>query len=314
MNDEAELTRLLAEVDAYMTAHDYKAALDVLHVAGRLAPDDPRVTLAQDLATLAAREESKAKRMAAQLAVDPDDVGAMIKLADALRRNGKYDEALSAVRKAVATAPEAPDTHYELGLTMHCWGKAYAEAIAHYDRALALAPGHRMALQYRAIAAREAGEPEEALATYARLEALDPSRFDQHENRAMAYLAARRWADAEADLSHALARKDGWYYRTQRGLARLEQGNLAGAVEDFDRSNEIRAADAMRWHDPEEDGDELDLSPDPEALLGRGRARAALGDVAGARADLAEAERRFGDWGKPAQAEVARGLLAGLPA
>lgn len=313
MDDEAMLTELLATVDRHMDAKEYQSALDVLHVAARLAPGDPRVELGQTLAGLAAREEAAAKRMAAQLAVDPGDVAAMIKMADSLRRNGKYDEALAVVRRAVETAPDDPTTHFELGLTVHCWGKAHAEAIGHYDRALALDPRHRKALQYRAIAAREAGDPEEALATYARLEALAPARFDQHENRAMAYLAAGRWASAEADLTHALARKDGRFYRTRRGLARLEQGNLAGAVEDFDRSIELSAADALKWHDPEEDGDLVDLNPDPEALLGRGRARIVLGDLAGARADLAEAAHRFAAGGEQDQAAAARALLAELP-
>lgn len=72
-------------------------------------------------------------------AIDPDEVNALRLLARAAQQSGNYAEAIARLERVVATAPDAPEHHYELGHCYHMMDRL-ADAAAAYRRALIRTP------------------------------------------------------------------------------------------------------------------------------------------------------------------------------
>ena len=80
-----------------------------------------------------------------------------------------------------------------------------AEALASFDRALALDPRNIQALYKRGVMLTEMGRSDEALQTYDRLLALAPNHAETLNNRGyLWWLNRQQWAPAIADLEKAL--------------------------------------------------------------------------------------------------------------
>ena len=83
--------------------------------------------------------------------------------------------------------------------------KRHADALASYNRAVALWPGHAPLLDNRGNALLALGRKLEALASFDRAIIADPAFADAHFNRANALRMLGRAADALASLDQALA-------------------------------------------------------------------------------------------------------------
>lgn len=151
-------------------------------------------------------------------------------------------------------------------------GAAYAQALADYDRAIALEPTAAIAFSKRGKAhllyMRDLRRALRDLDTAIRL---DPAQADFFVTRASIRASLAEPNKALADLDHAIALspalEKAW---TVRGLTHFNAGNTARAIADFN--------EAIR------------LAPDSEEnFLFRGAARHAAGDEDGARADQAKA-------------------------
>jgi tetratricopeptide (TPR) repeat protein len=65
-------------------------------------------------------------------AADPSDAGATIHISEILRRQGKYEEALAAIKKAAKKDPDSPEAGYNEGLLLDVLGR-YDEAAQVYE-------------------------------------------------------------------------------------------------------------------------------------------------------------------------------------
>jgi tetratricopeptide (TPR) repeat protein len=165
-------------------AHAYRSAIDA---RGRPYPE-AQIGLARALLDLKRSEEATAA-VASAISADPRNVEAHSVLGNVLRERGLYDEAAAEYRKAIAIAPtRAPEAHTGLALVLDEKGdhahaveeyrKAIAQnqdadpvlyqllgnsleqidrrkdAIAAYERFLALAPSHTLAPAVRSIVKR----------------------------------------------------------------------------------------------------------------------------------------------------------------
>jgi Flp pilus assembly protein TadD len=102
--------------------------------------------------------------------------------------------AVASFRKVVAAEPNNPDGYNMLGFSLRWMGKM-DEAFAAYDRALALDPKHRGALEYSGIAYLKAGEPTRANEQLTKLENLAGKNSEEYRDLAKAisdYNAGKR--------------------------------------------------------------------------------------------------------------------------
>jgi len=163
-------------------------------------------------------------------------------------------------------------------------GDAYAQAIADYDRAIALGPTAAIAFSKRGKAhllyMRNLQLALRDLDTAIRL---DPSQADFFVTRASIQAWLKHPDKALADLDRAIALAPTLEKaRSVRGLTHLDQGNFAKAIADFDEA--IRLA-------PNSD----------ENYSFRAAAKRAAGDQDGARADETKARELTSPSNTPAQ-------------
>ena len=103
-----------------------------------------------------------------------------------LRELGRSDEALASARQAAACHPDYADAHYSCGLLLHEGGQI-TEALAAYERALALAPQdpHTLTAKGRALQeqAQTPAQLQAALACYTQALQISPTHPDARAYR-----------------------------------------------------------------------------------------------------------------------------------
>lgn len=165
-------------------------------------------------------------------------------------QTGATAEALELIGAALALKPDAPDALFNYGNVLKGAGRL-EEALAAYDRALAVRPGYRAAqmardetrgllaeaLNRRGNDARAAGRADNALADYDRALALAPHYADARNNRAVALWGLGRLGEALAGFDAALAVKPDYVEaHYNRGNALRDMLRLDEAKQSFDRA------------------------------------------------------------------------------
>lgn len=187
-----------------------------------------------------------------------------------LRGEGRYDESLAELAKALKLAPQDVDTHYTAGTTLLDLGR-FAEALQHFELAragdpqyaaayrgagdalsglarvdeaaeqcslaVALDPTDHMALNCLAVARARQGRLAEALDLFRQVLALVPDDPGGYLNVGNAYLVAGRLDEAAAAYQQALAlRADYADALHNLGLIESQRGNAAATLEYFERA------------------------------------------------------------------------------
>jgi tetratricopeptide (TPR) repeat protein len=175
-----------------------------------------------------------------------------------------------------ASAPERAEAEFQQGMKLMGPGK-YAEAIAHFDRAMAILGSHSNAHLQRGLAEQVLGRNEDALADFDAAISLDPKLAEAYTARGT---ILRDRGDARAAIEaftksvEIRPTMDGYY---QRGQLWSKLGEHQKAIEDFDRAI---AHDRLA----------------PYLYRARGESRRVLGDLDGYREDRDTAksiERKF---------------------
>src|SRR5438094_582854 len=117
----------------------------------------------------------------------------------------ELEEVKSLIDRALALAPNSPEAHFALGLFFYWGHRQYEDALAEFNRQLALQPNNADARAYCAYVYRRCGEWERSLADFQRAEELDPRDAEIPTNIGGTYLALRLWKDAEPAELRALA-------------------------------------------------------------------------------------------------------------
>lgn len=142
--------------------------------------------------------------IAAAIAVDRTSVAAHSNYGLALGALGRHDEALASFDKALAINPRNADTVRNRADTLYDLGRI-EEALAGYDKALEIDPRHVGALVNRGLLLRDLGRTAEALASYDKALAADSRDVEAWNNRGVALADLDRHVEALACYDRALA-------------------------------------------------------------------------------------------------------------
>jgi serine/threonine-protein kinase len=117
----------------------------------------------------------------------------------------ELEEVKSLIDRALTLAPNSPEGHLALGIFFYWGHRQYEDALAEFNRTLALQPNNALAREYCGWVYRRRSEWERSLADSRRAEELDPRDALIPANLAPTYLLLRQWKDAQQAASRALA-------------------------------------------------------------------------------------------------------------
>lgn len=143
---------------------------------------EPRsVSLRNDVALLYVRAgnlDAAARHFSAVLELEPQSPSAHYNLGNVRLMQRRLDEAAKHFADAIAVQPAYALGHDGLGLVRQLDPQTLPEAIAHFERAVRLAPGRTDIRQHLALTLRRAGRLADALHEYREILRLDPARQD----------------------------------------------------------------------------------------------------------------------------------------
>lgn len=123
-------------------------------------------------------------------------------LGNGLRRMNLPEEALASYDRAIALKPDHADAFHNRALVL-CDLRRPEEALASFDRAIALKPESPEVLTHKAHALRQLRRPEQAIACYDKAVALQPGNAEIYNSRGTAWTDLKRFEDARADFERA---------------------------------------------------------------------------------------------------------------
>ena len=174
------------------------------------------------------------------LTAKPDLFEALYILAVVQSTIGKKDMALASYERAVAVRPGHAEALFGRGNTLHEL-KRFDEALASYDRALTVRLDYVEALFNRGVTLHELKRFEEALASYDRALAVRSDHAGTLSNRGLALHELKRFGEALASLDRALAvRPDHAEALYNRGNTLKELKRFEEALTSYDRAVAVR--------------------------------------------------------------------------
>lgn len=129
--------------------------------------------------------------------------------------------------------------------------KLYAVALVQFDTLLIHQPRSALYLKYKAVALRRSGDPQTALKLFDESLALDSSDGFAYDERGHCLLAMERPSEAIGAFTNAIDRYAAAedtvlkaYSLNNRGYAKYKNGDLGDALEDMDRSEQMKPDNA----------------------------------------------------------------------
>jgi tetratricopeptide (TPR) repeat protein len=148
-----------------------------------------------------------------------------------LQKAGRSMDALAAYEKAVALNPRYPEAHGNLGNVLRETGNLTG-AVSAYEQALKLNPSQADIHNNLGVAKKELGQPQEAITCYRNALALKPTHAEAYNNLGLALMEVGSLHDAVAAFQQALALLPGYQSaRYNLGMAWSWSGDDAKACE-----------------------------------------------------------------------------------
>jgi tetratricopeptide (TPR) repeat protein len=182
------------------------------------------------------------------LSIEADYFDALHLIAVICTQQRRFDEALASYDRALALRPDHAEALRNRGAALHAL-RRLDEALASYDRALALRPDYAEALYLRGNTLHALRRLDEALTSYDRALALRPDYAEALYNRGNTLHALRRFDEVLASYDRALALRPDYaealYNRanTLHALRRLDE-----ALASYDRALALRPDHAEAYN------------------------------------------------------------------
>ena len=174
------------------------------------------------------------------LAQQPNDASAMAAKGEALRREGKLDEAIDWLRRSVGVTPDYAFAQASLGAALLASEEHADEALGHLDLALAESPGYAFAGYWQVIALRRLGRADDAVNAADALIESAGEMVDSLKVKALALQDGGRYDEAVAVLQRAseIAPDDGEIPGVLADVL-AAKGSFVEALAAIDRANEL---------------------------------------------------------------------------
>jgi serine/threonine-protein kinase len=155
------------------------------------------------------------------------------------RSQRRLDLAAAAAKRATALAPDAPETHFAMGLYYYHAHLDFPHALEQLRAALAADPGQARFYEYQAYVQRRAGRFDDALVSLRRATQLDPQAEPVVSGVGELLVGMGRPAEAKPMVDRAveLAPED-WVAHYSAVAASVELGDLTGAADAAQRAIE----------------------------------------------------------------------------
>ncbi len=212
----------------------------------RLAPDDARTHALVAENWLSRGQLARADyESSLALSLEPECSEALVVTGRLLGLQGRLPESLRAMEKAARVGPANPEAQYQLGVLLFR-RKLHPEAVALFQRAVALRPRDARAFDFLALCYEALGDAERAEQSYkAALEVNEPRSpfFDSFldHNYGRFLLKERRVSESRLHLDRAVAllpNTRAAYY--ERGKLNLALERYQAAREDAERALSLR--------------------------------------------------------------------------
>ena len=167
------------------------------------------------------------------LEINPGDAEFHYNLGNAFLQQGHVEEAIARYQKALEINPDYAEAHNNLGDAFRQQGRM-EEAIAHYQRALEIKPDYAEVHNNLGVVLAQRGRKEEAISHYQKALAIKPDYTEAHYNLGNAFLKQGQVAEAISHYQKALAIKPD-YIEVQNNLALVlatcPQASLRNGIE-----------------------------------------------------------------------------------
>src|ERR1035441_299696 len=166
----------------------------------------------------------------------PDFAEAHNNLGNALKDQGRLDDAVACYRQALVLKPDFAEVHNNLGKALKDQGRL-DDAVACYRQALVLKPDYAEAHNDLGIALKDEGKLDEAVACYRQALVLKPDYAEAHNNLGITLKDQGKLDEAVACFRQALVLKPDYAeVHNNLGCILKEQGKLDEAVAFFCRA------------------------------------------------------------------------------
>jgi len=233
------------------TYHAYSlfaSARDCYVNANRLAPKDVRwIYLLAKLNQLEGHADDAIRVYRSALSLQPDLIPALVNLGNIYLELDRLEDARTSFASALEKQSNNPAAHYGLG-QLALSKRSYAEAVEHFEKALALAPEanrihYALAMAYRGLGNTEKAKIHLAQQGPVGVRVADPimdrlveliAGVRVHLFRGKTALEAKRYEEAAAEFRKAIeARPDTVPAHVNLGAALTQLGDLKGAADEF---------------------------------------------------------------------------------
>ena len=164
-------------------------------------------------------------------------------LGTALQQEGKVDEAIAQYQEALQIKPNEAEMRYNLGNALLQKGRV-DEAAADYQKALQIKPDYAEAHNNLAIALFQKGRVDDAITHYEQALQIQPGFAEAHHNLALALSQKGRADEAIIHFQQALQIKPGYVdAHIDLGNVLLQNGKVGEAISHFQMALQLKPAD-----------------------------------------------------------------------
>jgi tetratricopeptide (TPR) repeat protein len=174
------------------------------------------------------------------VSTDPHYFDALFLIAAIDGAQWRLGEALAGYDRALAVRPDHATALHNRGVTLHLLQR-FEEALASYDRALAVQPDNADALNNRGLALHQLQRWDEALASYIKALTLQPHYAAAFYNCGVTLQQLKRFGEALACYDRALALQPDYVDAlSNRGVTLYELQQFDAALASYDRALALR--------------------------------------------------------------------------
>ena len=182
----------------------------------------------------------------------PRNVRAWNNLAAALITEGKPDEALPALQRALALNPQSSQANFILG-QLHLQRSQWQEALSFFEKAVEAKLDFSLAHQSKGIALEMLGRDKEAFAAYSEALRISPELPEAHHGLGVLLARQERWREAAAEFVQAIRYKTDYALAYKNlGVAFTKTGVLQGAIHAYTQAVRLNPQDQESQTDLEQ--------------------------------------------------------------